>query len=73
MIQITDIKIPLDGMNAATLTSVSARILKIDPAELRSVRLTKKSVDARKKEDVHFVCSGGGERRSSATEKGFVR
>ena len=42
MIQITDIKIPLDGMNAATLTSVSARILKIDPAELRSVRLTKK-------------------------------
>lgn len=69
MIQITDIKIPLDGMNAATLTSVSARILKIDPAELRSVRLTKKSVDARKKEDVHFVCSVGCELRSSATEK----
>lgn len=69
MIQITDMKIPLGNMNIQYLTEISAKALKIAPAELKSIRLTKKSVDARKKENVHFVCSVECEIKSPAAEK----
>ena len=69
MIQITDIKIPLGNMNKKYLTEMAAKTLRIAPAELKNVRLTKKSVDARKKDNVHFVCSLECELKSSATEK----
>ena len=52
MIQITDIKIPLGNMNKKYLTEMAAKTLRIAPAELKNVRLTKKSVDARKKDNI---------------------
>lgn len=69
MIQITDIKVPLEDMNIPYLTSYAAKLMKIAPSEIRSVRLTKKSIDARKKDNVHFVCSVECEIKSAATEK----
>lgn len=69
MIQITDIKIPLGNMNMNCLTAVSAKTLKISPSELKSVRLTKKSIDARKKDNVHFVCAVECEVKNPTVEK----
>lgn len=69
MIQITDIKVALDDMNYEYLKSATAKLMKVAPAEIRSIRLTKKSVDARKKDNVHFVCSAECELKSDKTEK----
>ena len=69
MIQITDIKVPVEDMNIPYLTSSAAKLMKIAPSEIRSVRLTRKSIDARKKDNVHFVCSVECEIKSAATEK----
>ena len=56
-------------MNIKDLTTISAKLLKIAPSELKNVRLSKKSIDARKKDNVHFVCSVECEVKSTATEK----
>ena len=69
MIQITDIKVPLDQMNTASLTEAAAKLMKVAPSEIRSLRLSKKSVDARKKENVHFVCAVECELKSAKTEQ----
>ena len=69
MLQITDIKVPIDSLNVAFLTSAAARLMRSVPSEIRSLRLTKKSIDARKKEDVHFVCSVECEMKTPAAEK----
>ena len=69
MIQISDIKIPLGNMNTNYLTEAAAKAVKIASSEMKSVRLTKKSVDARKKDNVHFVCSVECEIKNPATEK----
>lgn len=69
MIQITDIKVALDDMNYDYLKSAAAKLMKVAPAEIRTIRLTKKSVDARKKDNVHFVCSVECALKSDKTEK----
>jgi Uncharacterized FAD-dependent dehydrogenases len=69
MLIVSDIKVPLEDMNIPFLTRAAAGLLKIAPSELRKVRLVKKSVDARKKNDVHFVCSVECEFRNPAAEK----
>ena len=69
MIQITDMKVPLEDMNSDYLTSAAARLMKIAPSDIRSLRLTKKSVDARKKDNVHFVCSVECDLSKSSMEK----
>lgn len=69
MLQITDIKIALGEMNTETLTKAAARLMKIAPAEIASLRLTRKSVDARKKDNVHFVCAVECTLKSDKTEK----
>ena len=69
MIQITDIKVPVEDMNIPYLTSSAAKLMKIAPSEIRSVRLTRKSIDARKKDNVHFVCSVECVIKNPATEK----
>ena len=56
MIIINDIHIPLDGITADWKT-VAARELKISEKSIKSASLYRKSVDARKKSDVHFCCS----------------
>ena len=69
MIQITDIKVPAEHMDISYVTSAAAGLMKIAPSEIRALRLTKKSIDARKKNDIHFVCSVECEIKNPATEK----
>ena len=56
MIRITNVKITLDEA-LRPLTPVAARLLGVKESEIVSVKLLKKSVDARDKGDVHFVCA----------------
>jgi len=56
MIRIGSIKAALDE-DLSDLKALCARKLRIDAGHIKSVKLSKKSVDARKKSDVHFVLS----------------
>ena len=49
MILISDLKIPLGDMHENFLWNMAAKTLKVAATELKSVRLAKKSVDARKR------------------------
>ena len=69
MLIVSDIKVPLEDMNSEFLTRAAANVLKVAPSELLLVRLTKKSVDARRKNDVHFVCSVECEFKNPSAEK----
>ncbi|MGN0470121.1 MAG: FAD-dependent protein [Acutalibacteraceae bacterium] len=53
MIRINDISLPLD-YNEETLKKAAAKKLKINVSEIKYVSLYKRSVDARKKNNVHF-------------------
>ena len=53
MIRISQIKLPLNDYQRPP-EQIAARALKLRPEEIRSVRIAKKSVDARDKGDVHF-------------------
>ncbi len=72
MIQINDIKVPLDDMNTEYLTNAAARLIKVAPAEIVSLRITKKSVDARKKDNIHFVCSVECRLKNANVEKNIL-
>lgn len=54
IIRISQVKIKLDDITRP-LIPVAARVLKLRPEEILSVRIIKKSVDARDKRDVHFT------------------
>lgn len=56
MIRINNIKVPLD-FNFAELKKFCADKFNTPVKNIYSVKLTKKSVDARKKNDVHFIIS----------------
>ena len=56
MIRVSGISVPLDT-DLSDLTSICAKKLKISRDALKSVKLAKRSVDARKKTDVHFIIS----------------
>lgn len=56
MILINNINLKLDT-DFKDLKRIAAKELKTDVSNILSVRLYKKSVDARKKNDVHFCCS----------------
>ena len=56
MIRLTNVKITLDEA-LKPLAPVAARVLGIKENEILSVKILKKSVDARDKGDVHFVCT----------------
>ena len=53
MIQLNDISLPLDG----DLRAACARKLRVPAEEIREVQLLRRSVDARRKNDVHFIAS----------------
>ena len=63
MIEVSGISIPLDhldGTDGAELKAVRQavlRMLRLAPDDLVSVELRKRSVDARKKQDVHLTCT----------------
>lgn len=56
MIRISNVKLSLDGA-LKPLESTAARALGVKENEIIKVKLIKKSVDARDKGDVHFVCT----------------
>ncbi|MBQ1945125.1 MAG: hypothetical protein II346_08960, partial [Ruminococcus sp.] len=56
MIRINNVKIPLD-YDRETLLKAAAKELRVEPKAIRSVSLSRRSVDARKKEQLHFICT----------------
>ena len=54
MIRIRDLSLPPDG-DMAQLVQAAARQLRISPNEIKQLDLKKKSVDARKKNDVRII------------------
>lgn len=56
MIRLTGLKLPLD-FSGDDLRRAAAKKLRLPADALHGTVLVKKSVDARKKEDVHFVCA----------------
>ena len=56
MLRINNLKLPLDGTEDK-LKKLTADKLKCRPDEVRDFRISKKSVDARNKRNVHFVYS----------------
>ncbi len=56
MFRITDIRLEPDGTEK-DLKREAAKRLRVGPGEIRSLKLYRKSVDARRKDDVHFVCT----------------
>ena len=56
MIRVSGISVPL-GTDLSDLTSICVKKLRISREAIKSVRLAKRSVDARKKTDVHFIIS----------------
>ena len=56
MIRVQNLQIPLDADEHAVLAA-AARALNVREKEITSVSVSRKSVDARKKDKVHFVVS----------------
>ena len=56
MIRIANIKVPLDENGEAPL-QLALKKIKADKSQVKAWRISKKSVDARDKGDVHFVMS----------------
>ena len=56
MLKISGLRLPL-GFTQEDLRRAAAKKLRVPPQALQDLRLAKKSVDARKKGDVHFVCA----------------
>ncbi|MGI6255328.1 MAG: NAD(P)/FAD-dependent oxidoreductase [Acutalibacter sp.] len=56
MLKVTGLKLPL-GFREGDLRRAAAKKLRLPEGALVQVTLSKKSVDARKKSDVHFVCA----------------
>ena len=56
MIRINDIYMPL-GFTDEMLAERAAKAIGARPSDISGVRLAKKSVDARRKNDVHFTVS----------------
>ena len=54
MIRIRDISLPPDG-DMARLVQAAARQLRISPNEIKQLDLKRRSVDARKKNDVRII------------------
>ncbi len=56
MLQISNIKLPVDG-DEALLRRRAAKILGVRPSNILELSLHRQSIDARKKNDVHLVCT----------------
>ncbi|MCD8144619.1 MAG: hypothetical protein LUD79_04690 [Oscillospiraceae bacterium] len=56
MLKVNHISLPLDGGDAA-LRRRLCEILSVSPKDIQEIRLVKRSIDARKKQTLHLVCS----------------
>ena len=45
------------GVSERVLPALAARALKISEKDIRQIRITKKSLDARRKSDIHWIYS----------------
>ena len=54
MIRVRDLSLPLDG-GMEQLNKRAARVLNIRPGEIRELTIARRSIDARNKNDVHYV------------------
>ncbi len=57
MLRINNIKVNIDSFTNEYLHIATARALNISQDKIKTLKLVKKSIDARKKSDVHYVCS----------------
>ena len=74
MLEVSNVRLPLDaGLPGAAgerlVRGAAARALGAPAAEVAAVRVLKRSVDARKKRDVHFVATLGVELVDAAAEE----
>lgn len=58
MLKIQNISLPLD-YSKEDLIKKSAKVLWLRPAQINELHLLRQSVDARKKSDVHYICTVG--------------
>ena len=77
MLEISNLALPLDagleGKQAEKLVRrAAARALNVAPNDIAEIRLLKRSVDARKKHDVHFVATLGVELTGGAQAEAAV-
>ncbi len=56
MLLISNVKIP-SGFNFENLAPICGEALQIDPSLVKTASLHRRSIDARRKSDVHFICS----------------
>ena len=56
MLQVSNLKLPLDG-DEAMLQRRAAKVLGVRPSDILELSLHRQSIDARKKNDVHLVCT----------------
>lgn len=56
MIRLSNIKIPLD-YNDGTLLKAAAKQIRVDKSAVKSATLYRRSVDARKKDNIFFLCA----------------
>ena len=56
MIRVPEIKLPLDSTKQ-DLLFYTAKQMKIDAKEVQSIQLVKRSIDARNKQNIHFICT----------------
>ena len=56
MLQISNLSLPLPGSEEQLLRR-AAKALRVPPEALVELRLVRQSIDARKKQDVHLVCT----------------
>ncbi len=54
--RVSDLSLPL-GAGEGALKKLAARRLHVSPERIASLELVRRSVDARKKNDVHFICT----------------
>ena len=76
MVRVSNIRVPLE-QDFTDLRGICEKKLRLRPSSVKSVRLSRKSVDARKKNDVHFIISldieTDNEERLLRNVKGSVR
>ena len=56
MIRVPEIKLPLDSTEE-DLLFYTAKQMKTDVKEIQSIQLVKRSIDARNKQNIHFICT----------------
>ena len=57
MIRVPEIKLPLDSTEE-DLLFYTAKQMKTDVKEIQSIQLVKRSIDARNKQNIHYMYSG---------------